>query len=103
MDEVRCHPTQPFRCPGGTNICISIQYLCDGAPDCPDGYDEDSRLCTAGTCPVNLAQEIVNKIHFCHIEHVEVTQNQTFIPINFLVKMLSVYGRVGIWGIAVVN
>lgn len=49
MDEVRCHPTQPFRCPGGTNICISIQYLCDGAPDCPDGYDEDSRLCTAGT------------------------------------------------------
>ena len=20
----------------------------DGAPDCPDGYDEDSALCTAG-------------------------------------------------------
>nr|CAD7200321.1 unnamed protein product [Timema douglasi] len=42
-----CHPYEPFKCPGD-GICISIQYLCDGAPDCPDGYDEDSRLCTAG-------------------------------------------------------
>ncbi|GBN38559.1 hypothetical protein AVEN_9045-1 [Araneus ventricosus] len=48
VDLERCHPTQPFRCPGDKTICISIQYLCDGASDCPDGYDEDLRLCTAG-------------------------------------------------------
>lgn len=42
-----CHPYEPFKCPGDGN-CISIQYLCDGAPDCSDGYDEDARLCTAG-------------------------------------------------------
>lgn len=42
-----CHPYEPFKCPGN-GACISIQYLCDGAPDCPDGYDEDARLCTAG-------------------------------------------------------
>nr|QQN72878.1 Type-A GSEFLamide peptide precursor [Lygus hesperus] len=41
-----CHPYEPFKCPGD-GACISIQYLCDGAPDCLDGYDEDSRLCTA--------------------------------------------------------
>lgn len=29
-DDRRCHPTQPFRCPGDPNElkCISIQYLC---------------------------------------------------------------------------
>ncbi|CAG4954760.1 unnamed protein product [Parnassius apollo] len=42
-----CHPYEPFKCPVDGN-CISIQYLCDGAPDCIDGYDEDSKLCTAG-------------------------------------------------------
>lgn len=42
-----CHPYEPFKCPG-SDQCISIQYLCDGAPDCVDGYDEDARLCTAG-------------------------------------------------------
>ncbi|KAH9412723.1 IDLSRF-like peptide [Dermatophagoides pteronyssinus] len=50
-DPERCHPTQPFRCPGNSLICISIQYLCDGAPDCPDGYDEDTSLCTAAKRP----------------------------------------------------
>ncbi|XP_043273019.1 prohormone-4 [Venturia canescens] len=45
-----CHPYEPFRCPGD-RTCISIQYLCDGAPDCQDGYDEDSRLCTAAKRP----------------------------------------------------
>lgn len=48
VDTERCHPTQPFRCPGKGTVCISIQYLCDGAPDCPDGYDEHAALCTAG-------------------------------------------------------
>lgn len=50
----RCHPTQPFRCPSsapGQPQCISIQYLCDGANDCTDGYDEDPRLCTAAKRP----------------------------------------------------
>ncbi|XP_046671343.1 IDLSRF-like peptide [Homalodisca vitripennis] len=45
-----CHPYEPFKCPGD-GACISIQYLCDGAPDCLDGYDEDSRLCTAAKRP----------------------------------------------------
>ena len=45
--DIPCHPYEPFKCPGD-GACISIQYLCDGAPDCPDGYDEDPRLCTAG-------------------------------------------------------
>lgn len=51
VDPDRCHPTQPFRCPGDSTVCISIQYLCDGATDCPDGYDEDPRLCTAAKRP----------------------------------------------------
>ena len=42
-----CLPFEPFRCPSDGR-CISIQYLCDGAPDCTDGYDEDPKLCTAG-------------------------------------------------------
>jgi len=45
-----CHPYVPFRCPSNGE-CISIQYLCDGAPDCSDGYDEDPRLCTAAKRP----------------------------------------------------
>ncbi|GBP67773.1 IDLSRF-like peptide [Eumeta japonica] len=45
-----CHPYEPFKCPVDGN-CISIQYLCDGAPDCIDGYDEDSKLCTAAKRP----------------------------------------------------
>ncbi|OQR79488.1 prohormone-4-like [Tropilaelaps mercedesae] len=51
IDTERCHPTQPFRCPGKGTVCISIQYLCDGAPDCPDGYDEHAALCTAAKRP----------------------------------------------------
>ncbi|XP_042877393.1 IDLSRF-like peptide [Penaeus japonicus] len=45
-----CAAYEPFRCPGG-HVCISIQYLCDGAPDCPDGYDENLQLCTAAKRP----------------------------------------------------
>jgi len=48
-----CHPYEPFKCPGD-GTCISIQYLCDGAPDCQDGYDEDSKLCTAGDNKFNF-------------------------------------------------
>ena len=28
-----------------------VQYLCDGAADCLDGYDENSKLCTAARRP----------------------------------------------------
>ena len=28
-----------------------LQYLCDGAADCLDGYDENSKLCTAARRP----------------------------------------------------
>ena len=44
---LKCEAFEPFRCPSDGR-CISIQYLCDGAPDCSDGYDEDPKLCTAG-------------------------------------------------------
>lgn len=49
-EDEKCHAYEPFKCPGD-DICISIQYLCDGAPDCKDGYDENSRLCTAAKRP----------------------------------------------------
>jgi len=48
--EQKCKAFEPFRCPLDGR-CISIQYLCDGAPDCMDGYDEDPRLCTAARRP----------------------------------------------------
>merc|ERR1712223_1192953 len=57
--EQKCKAFEPFRCPLDGR-CISIQYLCDGAPDCMDGYDEDPRLCTAARRPpVEERQEIV--------------------------------------------
>ena len=41
-------PTEPFQCPG-SNICISLQFLCDGQPnDCPNNFDENQGLCVAG-------------------------------------------------------
>merc|ERR1712179_258470 len=45
-----CPAFEPFRCPEEQR-CISIQYLCDGAADCSDGYDEDPRICTAARRP----------------------------------------------------
>jgi len=50
VNERHCEAFKPFRCPDNGQ-CISIQYLCDGAPDCQDGYDEDPRLCTAARRP----------------------------------------------------
>ncbi|XP_047736427.1 prohormone-4 isoform X3 [Hyalella azteca] len=47
---MECPDFEPFRCPHG-NGCISIQYLCDGAPDCPGGHDEKTTLCTAAKRP----------------------------------------------------
>merc|ERR1711997_546226 len=48
--DSQCPAFEPFRCPEERK-CISIQYLCDGANDCTDGYDEDPRLCTAARRP----------------------------------------------------
>jgi len=45
-----CPSFEPFKCPGEEK-CIAIQYLCDGAVDCNDGYDEDTNLCTAARRP----------------------------------------------------
>ncbi|XP_018008702.1 prohormone-4 isoform X2 [Hyalella azteca] len=49
-ESMECPDFEPFRCPHG-NGCISIQYLCDGAPDCPGGHDEKTTLCTAAKRP----------------------------------------------------
>ena len=38
----------------GSAPCLTfclLQYLCDGADDCADGYDEDDKLCTAARRP----------------------------------------------------
>ena len=60
--EHKCEAFEPFRCPSDGR-CISIQYLCDGAPDCSDGYDEDARLCTAGTILVIMRCQNLFFIH----------------------------------------
>ncbi len=43
--------TEPYNCPG-TNLCISLQFICDGIPDCPDDYDENPSVCNA--CNIHL-------------------------------------------------
>merc|ERR1719431_712630 len=48
--DSQCPAFEPFRCPEERK-CISIQYLCDGADDCAQGYDEDPKLCTAARRP----------------------------------------------------
>ena len=73
-----CPSFEPFKCPGEEK-CIAIQvkssafkttyfysyfqYLCDGAVDCNDGYDEDTNLCTAGIT-VNQSQVFVFVSHY---------------------------------------
>ncbi|XP_014681499.1 PREDICTED: IDLSRF-like peptide [Priapulus caudatus] len=46
-----CPPIKPFSCPGNSEVCLPLQYICDGSPDCPDGYDEGIKLCTAALRP----------------------------------------------------
>lgn len=46
-----CPPIKPFSCPGFADVCLPLQYICDGSPDCPDGYDEDIKVCTAAVRP----------------------------------------------------
>lgn len=39
-------PEKPFPCKGD-KTCIPLKYVCDSNPDCDDGYDENSEVCTA--------------------------------------------------------
>merc|ERR1712112_353834 len=61
-----CPPFEPFKCRAEAK-CISIQYLCDGADDCEDGYDEDPRLCTAARRPP--VEETANFIYSLLMTH----------------------------------
>jgi len=64
--EKKCQAFEPFRCPEDGR-CISIQYLCDGAPDCIDGYDEDPALCTAARRPpVEETTSFLNSLLHSH-------------------------------------
>merc|ERR1712117_415369 len=64
--ETKCQAFEPFRCPEDGR-CISIQYLCDGAPDCIDGYDEDPALCTAARRPpVEETTSFLNSLLHSH-------------------------------------
>ena len=58
LSALKCEAFEPFRCPSDGR-CISIQYLCDGAPDCSDGYDEDPKLCTAGNIFTSSTEIVV--------------------------------------------
>ena len=55
------------------HVCISThistypQYLCDGAEDCSDGYDEDARLCTAARRPP--VEETANFLYNLLVTH----------------------------------
>jgi len=66
MNDRHCEAFKPFRCQDNGK-CISIQYLCDGAPDCRDGYDEDARLCTAARRPpVDETTSFLNSLLASH-------------------------------------
>ena len=50
-----------------THISTYPQYLCDGAEDCSDGYDEDPRLCTAARRPP--VEETANFLYNLLVTH----------------------------------
>ncbi|VDM35341.1 unnamed protein product [Hydatigera taeniaeformis] len=41
-----CPVTAPWPCQQ-YSFCLSFAFVCDGEIDCPDGYDENPRLCVA--------------------------------------------------------
>nr|VZI26256.1 unnamed protein product [Spirometra erinaceieuropaei] len=41
-----CPVTAPWPCQQPT-FCLPFAFLCDGEIDCPDGYDENPRMCVA--------------------------------------------------------
>lgn len=81
-----CPPFEPFRCPSDDN-CISIQYLCDGAPDCTDGYDEDPKLCTAGNSAFSQIQSF-----FVHLTYFTARRPPVEETTSFLNSLLASHG-----------
>ncbi|KAK3748037.1 hypothetical protein RRG08_029893 [Elysia crispata] len=46
-----CPIARPFLCRTHPQSCIALRYVCDGTPDCGDGFDEDKALCNAAVRP----------------------------------------------------
>ncbi|CAG5126006.1 unnamed protein product, partial [Candidula unifasciata] len=42
-------PRGKWECPGGSQVCIDEQLVCNGSPDCPEGHDE-SPVCNSDSC-----------------------------------------------------
>lgn len=43
-----CDSTKEVRCGHDTEECVNTLLLCDGQKDCHNGWDEDSKTCSAG-------------------------------------------------------
>jgi len=48
-----CPESAPWPCRTGGK-CLSFDFICDGDRDCPDGYDENTSLCTAKSRPAEI-------------------------------------------------
>jgi len=48
-----CPETAPWPCKT-PNQCLSFDFICDGKPDCPDQFDEDSAMCIAKDRPAKI-------------------------------------------------
>ncbi|KAM7539199.1 hypothetical protein Aperf_G00000050393 [Anoplocephala perfoliata] len=56
-----CPVTAPWPCQQ-YSFCLSFAFVCDGEIDCPDGYDENPRLCVAKNRPaLTLLESFLNK------------------------------------------
>ncbi|CDS36674.1 prohormone 4 [Echinococcus multilocularis] len=56
-----CPVTAPWPCQQ-YSFCLSFAFVCDGEIDCPDGYDENPRLCVAKNRPaVALLEGFIRK------------------------------------------
>ncbi|VDD74365.1 unnamed protein product [Mesocestoides corti] len=56
-----CPVTAPWPCQQYF-FCLSFAFVCDGEIDCPDGYDENPRLCVAKNRPaVALLEGFITK------------------------------------------